>query len=278
MPDRRLHRLTPQFVERIWGVDSLAPYFDECAGKRIGEVWFQTDPPLSLLTKFIFTSERLSVQVHPNDGQARARGLQNGKTEMWHMLHAEPGASVALGFRESVALDAMAAAAKTGEIEQLLDWVPVETGDSIFTPAGTVHALGAGLVVVEVQQHSDTTYRLWDYGRGRELHLEDGLAVSDLGPARFRPLKRAPLKDGVARRLAACDYFVTEEIATARDLLLPATTGAYGLLIVLEGTGRIDDRPYRPGEVWLLEEGTDECWLKPEAQSRFLRTGPPDTA
>lgn len=274
MPEVTPLRIEPRFVERIWGTTQLAPWFEN-ADRRIGEVWFQTDPPLSLLTKFIFTSERLSVQVHPNDEQARARGLDNGKTEMWHILHAEPGATVALGFHEPVTLDVVEAAARTGAIEGMLDWVSVSAGDTIYTPAGTVHALGAGLVVVEVQQNSDTTYRLWDYNRGRELHLADGLAVSDLGPARFRPTQPAPAQDSAVTELVASDYFVTEALTLDAEYAQPAVESGYRLLIILEGNGHIGQDPYRAGEVWLLNQGAEECRIVPSGRTRILRTGPP---
>jgi mannose-6-phosphate isomerase len=270
LPDPRPRRLTPRFVERIWGTSQLEPWFRN-SDRRIGEVWFQTDPPLSLLTKFIFTSERLSVQVHPNDAQARERGLPNGKTEMWHILAAEPGATVALGFREPVTHAQIESAARSGDIEQMLEWIPVAAGDTVFVPAGTVHALGAGLAVVEIQQHADTTYRLWDYGRGRELHLDDGVAVADPGPALFLPQRPAN-----GSTLASCEYFETELMDVQRERLLPAPRRSYALLIPIAGQGRLADQPYKAGEVWLLEEGTPDCLIQAETPSRFLRSGPPE--
>ena len=114
--------------------------------------------------KLLFTSERLSVQVHPDDGEDGPRG----KTEMWHILEAEPGAAIALGFREPITRERLREATRTGEIERLLNWMPVKAGETYFTPAHTVHAIGAGIVLCEIQQNSDVTYRLWDYGRPRE--------------------------------------------------------------------------------------------------------------
>src|SRR5262249_46670605 len=142
--------------------------------RKIGEVWFST-PELPILVKFLFTTENLSVQVHPS-GECGV-----GKTEMWHILRAAEGASIALGFRDTVTPAWARAAAESGEILEMLRWYPVRAGETYFTPAGTVHAIGAGIALCEIQQHSDITYRLYDYGRPRELHLEEGLAVSDFG-------------------------------------------------------------------------------------------------
>ncbi len=274
MPERGPERLTPAFHDKIWGSTRLEPWF-RAAGRKVGEVWFQTEPPLPLLTKFIFTSERLSVQVHPDDVQARARGLQNGKTEMWHILRADPGAEIGLGFRVPMDAGQLRRATESGAIEHLLEWIPVEAGDTVFTPAGTVHALGSGLAVLEVQQNSDTTYRLWDYGRGRELHLEEGLAVADTGPARHRPEKSRRSDDGVPRTLVSCDYFLSEELSISSDFPLSLTGRAFQLLIVLEGRGFVGSQEYCAGEVWLLRDGVRDCHLLPRERSRLLLVGPP---
>jgi mannose-6-phosphate isomerase len=156
--------------------------FDAPEGKRIGEVWFAGGEDLPLLAKYIFTSERLSVQVHPNDEQARARGLQQGKSECWYILDAEPGAVLGLGFVREVSRAELRAAAVDGSIEELMNWRPVQAGDFFFVPAGTVHAIGAGISLLEFQQNADVTYRLYDYGRPRELHLDDAVAVASLDP------------------------------------------------------------------------------------------------
>jgi mannose-6-phosphate isomerase len=130
-----------------------------------------------------------------------------------------------------------------------------------------VHALGAGLALVEIQQNSDTTYRLWDYGRGRELHLDDGIEVSDGGPAKFRPMK-----NGVR---VECAYFSVDEIRADAPAVLSAGSREK-LLICVEGSGTIAGEPYRAGEVWLLDANAEECDLRPAAPSRFLRAGVPE--
>jgi len=171
--------LPTRSVAKPWGRDALPPPFD-CAGERIGEVWFEPPAMLpQLLIKYIFTSEALSVQVHPSDAQTEARGLgRQGKEECWLVIDAEPGASLGIGFHEAIGAEALRAAALDGSIERLMRWYPVAAGDFFYIPANTVHAIGAGVSLIEVQQNSDITYRLYDYGRPRELHLDDGMAVA----------------------------------------------------------------------------------------------------
>lgn len=160
-----------RIVEKPWGRTRLPPPFAAPEGQRIGEIWFEPPPALDeVLVKYIFTSERLSVQVHPPGGA--------GKEECWLVLDAEPDARLAIGFREEIGADAMRAAALDGTIVDLLEWHPAAAGDFFYIPAGTVHAIGAGVSLVEVQRNRDVTYRLYDYGRPRELHLDEGLAVA----------------------------------------------------------------------------------------------------
>lgn len=171
-------------VEKPWGRNVLPAPFLAPEGRRIGEIWFEPPALLpDLLVKYIFTSEALSVQVHPSDAQTLARGLgRQGKEECWLIVDAEPGARLGIGFREPVSGEAMRAAALDGSIEQLLQWHAVKPGDFFYIPAGTVHAIGAGVSLIEVQQNSDITYRLYDYGRPRELHLDEGMAVAQGRP------------------------------------------------------------------------------------------------
>lgn len=173
-------------VEKPWGRHQLWPGFADPApdGEPVGEVWFQTPGPEEpeLLVKYIFTSEKLSIQVHPDDAQARAAGYARGKDECWVILDAEPDATIALGTHDVVGAEQLRAAALDGSIEELVDWKPVQAGDFYYSGAGTVHAIGAGITLVEIQQNVDLTYRLYDYGRPRELHLDEGVAVSDARP------------------------------------------------------------------------------------------------
>ncbi|WP_394659058.1 class I mannose-6-phosphate isomerase, partial [uncultured Novosphingobium sp.] len=167
-------------VEKPWGKDTLPAPFVAPSGKRIGEIWFEPPPELSqLLVKYIFTSEALSVQVHPSDAQTIDKGMgRQGKEECWVILDAEPGAKLGIGFKQPIDADAMRAAALDGSIEDLMEWHVVSPGDFFYIPANTVHAIGAGISLIEVQQNSDITYRLYDYGRPRELHLEESVAIA----------------------------------------------------------------------------------------------------
>jgi mannose-6-phosphate isomerase len=186
-------KLRQRRVEKPWGRRDLSPTFGEStAPERIGEIWFEhpSGNDLPLLVKYIFTSEKLSIQVHPDDVEARARGLAEGKSECWYVIDAEPGAAIGLGLRRTVSQDALRNAALDGSIESMMDWIPVSAGDFFYVPAGTVHSIGAGLTLLEFQQASDVTYRLFDYGRQRELHLDDGIAVATPGPLKsgnYRP-------------------------------------------------------------------------------------------
>jgi mannose-6-phosphate isomerase len=165
-------------LEKVWGSTQLEPWFPN-SEKKIGEVWLEGEN-LPLLVKFLFTTEALSVQVHPE-----------GKTEMWHVLAAEPGAKVAAGFHAPISEERLRSASLSGEIEDLLEWHDARPGDTFFLPAGVVHAIGPGLTLCEVQQYSDVTYRLYDYGRPRELHLDQGVAVSRRGPHAARQSARS---------------------------------------------------------------------------------------
>lgn len=162
-------------VAKPWGRDALPDPFVAPIGERIGEIWFEPPPQLDqLLVKYIFTSEKLSVQVHPSEQQLPG----HGKEECWLVIDAEPGAVLGVGFRDPITPEEMRAAALDGSIEDMLVWHPVHPGDFFYIPANTVHAIGAGVSLIEVQQNSDITYRLYDYGRPRELHLEDAIRVA----------------------------------------------------------------------------------------------------
>jgi mannose-6-phosphate isomerase len=171
-------KLPTQMIEKPWGSDRLPAIFGGVTDRRIGEIWFSAADDQPLLAKYIFTSERLSIQVHPDDSQAAARGLPRGKTECWLILDAEPGARIGLGLSRNATAEELRSAALDGSIEHLMEWRPVRPGDFLYVPAGTVHAIGAGISLLEFQQNADATFRLYDYGRPRELHLDDGIAVS----------------------------------------------------------------------------------------------------
>jgi mannose-6-phosphate isomerase len=213
--------------------------------RPVGEAWYQS-PGLPLL-KWIFTTQRLSVQVHPDDGYAGRHHGSAGKTEAWHVVHAEPGAELGVGLRRSLTREEAREAALDGSIENLLNWIPVSRGDTVFIPAGTIHAIGAGLVVAEIQQDSDVTYRLYDYGRGRELHLDRGLEVADLRAWTGEIRRGGPV-------LAECPYFRLEAIDAAEG----ATAGPYpspAWIVFPSGKGTIGGERWRQGDVWMLDAG-----------------------
>ena len=226
--------LPTRSVVKPWGRDRLPAPF-ETGGERIGEIWFETPEQLpELLVKYIFTSEALSVQVHPSDAQTMAKGLgRQGKEECWLVIDAEPGARLGIGFNAPVGPEALRAAARDGSIERLMTWHPVSAGDFFYIPANTVHAIGAGVSLIEVQQNSDITYRLYDYGRPRELHLDDGLAVARGEPygaqwrLRLEDRGEATLVDGPLFRLDRID-------GPPSDLLRPLYAGAPLLVIPRE--------------------------------------------
>jgi mannose-6-phosphate isomerase len=261
-------RLTPSLREKVWGKTKLSPWFPDSVDP-VGEVWYLSEPELPLLVKLLFTSERLSIQVHPDDGE----GVPRGKTEMWHILEAEPGARIALGFRRPVTSAELSEACANGAIEQLVNWIPVKAGETYFTPAHTVHAIGAGIVLCEIQQHSDVTYRLWDYGRDRELHLEQALPICDTG-VHPGPIKPVSLEDG-RTLLVHSRHFVTETVRLVPAASRKLSPAPSQLLICLEGRGAIDDQPVAPGEVWHLPPEVCPTEVSTETGLRFLRTYAP---
>lgn len=278
--------LVPIFRARVWGRETLAPYFPATsANERIGEVWYtfqdnQTTlgKPLGqllrehpellgnagdpnhpgicpLLVKLLLTTERLSVQVHPDDSYAQKHHNSLGKTEAWYVLDAQPPAEVALGFQETLQPERFQAALESGEVEQLLHWQKVQAGDVVFVPAGTVHAVGAGLTICEIQENSDITYRLYDYGRPRELHLEHGVCVSHLGPhtAKAKTIELAEGRD----ELLACDYFRIERLRPGASLRVPGGLPYYALLICAKGSGTLNEETCQAGQAWFLPAHSD---------------------
>ncbi|HEY7005475.1 MAG TPA: class I mannose-6-phosphate isomerase, partial [Sphingomicrobium sp.] len=249
-------KLERRYVEKPWGRTQLPAIFDSPEGKRIGEVWFSGAPDKPLLVKYLFTSERLSIQVHPNDEQARARGLPRGKTECWYILDAEPDATLGLGLKRAATQDELRAAALDGSIEELLDWRPVRAGNFFLVPPGTIHAIGGGISLLEFQQNSDVTYRLYDYGRPRELHLDDGIAVA----------RAEPYPDALAQHPDAGEHVLVEGpqfvfAQSSRDLFRDRERW----VIPLEGEARSNGDIAAPGDCLLLRPGE-----RMESEGRLL--------
>jgi len=227
--------LPTRTVEKPWGRVVLPAPFANPGTQPVGEIWFEPPPELpGLLVKYIFTSEKLSVQVHPSDAQTQAAGLgQQGKEECWLVIDAQPGAALGVGFTAPLDAAAMRAAALDGSIEDLLTWHPVQAGDFFYIPANTVHAIGAGVALIEVQQTSDITYRLYDYGRPRELHLDAALAVARGQP--YPPALHRRLPQAGNATLVDGPYFRLDRVAGAPDA---ATTARYpGALLVIPLAG-----------------------------------------
>lgn len=250
MPATRLSTIT---VEKPWGRTDLWPGFDNPSGAKIGEIWFEAPEGVNpdLMVKYLFTSEKLSIQVHEDDATAQAHGRARGKDEAWVILDAEPDATIALGLKAPTDIATLRAAAVDGSIEQLVDWRAVRAGDVIYSKARTIHAIGAGLTLIEVQQNVDLTYRLYDYGRPRELHLDQGLSVSD--PVPFE-MPEIPGDAGNGRTIL-CENgkFVLERwtFSGVRDVEL--FDDVPGWFIPVAGHGRIDGHAFMAGECWMTQ-------------------------
>lgn len=237
-----------RLVEKPWGRDVLPAPFATPLGQRIGEIWFEpsVDMP-DLLVKYIFTSEKLSVQVHPSDMQTLANGVGlQGKEECWLIVAAEPRAMIGIGFNREIGKEAMRAAALDGSIERLMTWHEVSPGDFFYIPANTVHAIGAGVSLIEVQQNSDITYRLFDYGRPRQLHLEEAVAVAKGERYNIGALhKRVPLHS--TQVLVDGPLFLLDQIvgmpSAATEARFPGTL----LVIPREGAVQVAGESVLPG-------------------------------
>jgi mannose-6-phosphate isomerase len=273
-------RLAPTFAARIWGRMDLKPWYGSTGmNEKVGEAWLtgpksvietgellgstlgEVAPALTgggefpLLVKMLFPNEKLSVQVHPDDEQARAIGLERGKTECWYVLDAEPGAKVACGLAEGVAVQDVEAAIANGTLESLMAWLPVGVGDMVFVDAGTVHAIGPGVTLLEVQQTCDVTYRLYDYGRPRELHLEQGLAVVK---TQTRAGLVAPKAMDGFTRLIDTEYFVVDRYEVPAGASVQLENPAAGCLVGLSGSGLAGDIEIRSGQAVVLPQGKTE--------------------
>ncbi len=291
-------RLKPWFSERVWGKRDLRPWYaDTGTTELVGEAWLtgpecvvetgelegQTFASVAaelggefpLLVKLLFPNEKLSVQVHPDDAQAQAFGEARGKTECWYVLEAEPGAAVALGLKDGAGKEQVAAAiadGASGNMESLMEWVPVSVGDMLFVDAGTVHAIGPGVVLLETQQTSDVTYRLYDYGRPRELHLEKGLAVMK-GKTQAGKVKAREM-DGFTR-LIEQKYFVVDRFDLEKMEEVRVPMEGRGCLVGLKGTVAVitpgDEVELVPGQAVVIPEGFGEVIVEAEQGASFVR-------
>ncbi len=306
-------KFKPELQERVWGGQALAQFgLPLPAGAAIGEAWTIGDHPngttavangplagvgldevrkrygaewfgkkfanrkterFPLLIKLLDCNDDLSVQVHPTDDYAQLPTGELGKTEMWVVLDADPGAKIIYGLKSGMNRDKLERAISEKKIMDCLQEVPVEPGDVFFIPAGTVHALCAGVLVAEIQQNSDTTYRLYDYdrpgldGKPRELHIKDSLNVTNFDNAGARRGKSTITRTNFWNELVRCDYFVTEKAVVSRQWAQSTTADSFAILIVAGGSGSIR---WADGS---LELKAGECVLLPAALGDYTLEG-----
>lgn len=321
-------RLEPIFSPRLWGSHSLAPYFPEKSNlaEPLGEAWltgsecrFASGPfhgqtlgaawpkmpaewtgtnadrnaAFPLLVKFIFTEEKLSVQVHPDDEYAaqheKAAGGR-GKTEMWYAVRARPGAQVMVGLRPGITRENFERAIGAGTAEDCLQHAPLQAGDAVFVPAGTAHTIGPGLVLCEIQEQSDLTYRVYDYnrrdaqGRARELHIQKALDVIRFGQQSGGKIEPARVKrDSVEETyFIACRCFATEKWEFAERAVAETSREHFDLVIILEGSGKFEwsdlSASYAPAQAWLVPAALGKYALEPSSRTALLRTYVPRDA
>ena len=248
---------TCQRAERKpWGSTDLRPWSNIHHDGAIGELWFQradtTTPPPALLLKLLFTTEPLSIQVHPDDAFARSIGLPHGKSEAWYILSATPDARIAVGLKRYVTAPQLRAAIADGSISELVQWRRAVKNDVVFVPAGTIHAIGGGLVLVEIQQRSDATFRLFDYGRQRELHVDNAVAAARAGPVERQS---GPRRLTTARTLlVASPHFVLERVELAPESIWELRAKPETWALVVEGHARIGQINAVAGEAIFLED------------------------
>lgn len=319
-------RLEATLERRIWGMRDLAPLFPDLtnqdpplaemwfsgpgcrlasgplAGRELKEAWREmptewrgtlcaADPEISLLVKYIFAAEKLSIQVHPGDEYAAqheaARGGR-GKTEMWHVLFARPGAELMVNLRPGITPAAFRAALEDGTIENLLVRVPAAAGDTLFVPPGTVHTICGGVMMCEIQEQSDITYRVYDYkrkgpdGKERPLHVRQALEVINFGEQmgdKVTPVAQAQ-RGLTIKYLAACRYFATERWEFDGRIGAVTSPGSFTLLVFLSGAGRLEwggqGEPYGQNQVWFLPASLGAYQIAAEESSVVLHTCVPD--
>jgi mannose-6-phosphate isomerase len=317
-------RIEPAFFQRIWGSRSLAPLYPEkrdlqppigeawltgreCriangpfAGQTLAEAWKQMPvewrgenlmhtAEFPLLAKFIFPADKLSIQVHPDDAYAAAHEAAaggHGKTEMWYAVSAEPGAKVLAGLQPGVTKKQfMEAMESHTNLEELFLSHEVRAGDTFFIPAGTPHTIGPGMVLCEVQQYSDLTYRLYDYdrrdaqGRPRDLHIKKSLEVMKFGKTPVIKIQALRMPDSGLQfensLLVACPYFCAELWTITKNLRSPSHLTHFDIFVILSGTGDLEAgdaaHPYRQGDCWMIPAGVGTYHFKPKEKTVALR-------
>jgi mannose-6-phosphate isomerase len=265
-------------VPRPWGVVGRRfPVTADDDGIAIGEIRYErpgkpaSDP--SLLLKVLLTRQPLSIQVHPDDAYAQSVGLPNGKTEAWYIVSAAPGAKVALGLTREMTPQHLREAIEDGSISELVAWQAVSTGDVVFVPAGTIHAIGADLIIAEIQQRSDATYRIFDYGRQRELHIESAIAVANTGPpaGKATPI---PLSDE-RTLLVSSHHFCFERICLPPGTTWRLEADRETWLLVLSGVARVGSFDILTGDAVFAQSDPVNVQVGPDALVGLVAyTGP----
>ena len=302
--------MVPIFDERPWGVRDLRPIYTRVVNEPIGESWLTWEDnrvangPLAghslaelskrfgrdlvgqvscyddrfpLLVKFLFPGSKLSVQVHPDDAQAQKNGYPCGKTECWHVLRANPGAQVALGLKSGVTLAEFEQSIRETRAEELLNWVDVYTGDMLYVAAGTVHTIGGGMVMVETQQTSDITYRLYDYGRPRELHIAEGLAATKLHTNAGKVVRQASGRPDV---LVRSPFFQVEKIRLRDALHVEVSPDSPHIVVAVDGAGIVEAHGMEPisfatGDAVVVPACVREYTVRPQWELEVMRMSLP---
>jgi len=302
--------LLPIFDDRPWGVRDLRPIYtkvvkepvgeswltwsDSCiangpfAGRTLGEIAQQYRRDLvglaavyedrfPLLVKFLFPAEKLSVQVHPDDAGAQRVGQPYGKTECWYVLHAQPGAQVALGLRPGTTLEEFETSIRENHAEELLNWINVHSGDMLYVTAGTVHTIGGGMILVETQQASDITYRLYDYGRPRELHIKDGMAAIKLDSKAGKVVRNTGDDPNV---LVRSPFFQVEKMKLREPFQASVTIESPHIVVAIDGSGIIESAGMEPisfakGEAVVVPACVPGYTIKPQWELEVMRMSLP---
>ena len=285
-------RLYPVLKDYIWGGKKLGALFGrDNGGKKMSESWEvsvhpdgqsvcsggetlaqylaahsqavnRAGDPFPVLIKYIDAAQNLSVQVHPSDAFARREENDNGKTEMWYIVQADEGAGIYCGFRRDTGKEEFLRRVADGTVEELLNFIPVKAGDCYLIKAGTVHAIGAGCVICEVQQSSNVTYRVYDYGRlgadgkPRQLHVEKAVRVINFSAFKDETHGGAPeaVAGGSIRRLTACKYFTCRELELSGKFT-ERNESSFTAVNVLSGEGSADGMPFRAGDSFFVPCG-----------------------
>jgi len=234
-----------------------------------------------LLVKFLDANQHLSVQVHPDDALGRVLADDNGKTEAWVVIHAEPGSLIFAGLKQGVTRNELASAIETGRVEPLMHRFEAKAGDCVMIPAGTVHAIGEGIVLAEIQQMSDATFRVFDWGRlgpdgsPRALHVREALESTDFEAGPVNPIRPelVPILGGTREALTLCPYFAIERL-TLSSAAEVGGGGRFTILVGVDGRAEVEhgNATYRleKGHTMLLPAVIGECRVRPSPSATVL--------